>query len=70
MNTPATPEFDGKCAFATSLGGPDKAPQGNARYRVERNGKTYVFVGAVPKFLFQALPGMEARAQRKWDTRR
>jgi len=61
-----TPEFGGKCAFGVSLGGPDRAPEGKAKYTVERNGKTYVLNGALPKFLFNLFPGLEARAQKKW----
>lgn len=60
-----TPEFGGKCAFATMMGGPDRAPQGKPKYTLQRDGKTYQFFGLVPKLLFQAIPGSADRAQRK-----
>ena len=63
----STPEFGGHCAFATSLGGPDKAPMGKPKYTLERDGKTYVFFGAVPMMIFKAMPGLAARAQAKWE---
>ena len=61
-------EFDGKCAFAVMVAGPDKAPESKPKYTVEKNGKTYGFVGAVPKMLFQIIPGSATRADRKWAT--
>jgi hypothetical protein len=59
-----SPEFGGKCAFAVALAGPDKAPQGDVKYALEQDGKTYFFKGAFPRWLFKAF-GMAARAQAK-----
>lgn len=61
-----TPEFGGKCAFGTALGGPDKAPQGKPKYTLERDGRTYLFFGAFPMLLFKTFPGLAAKAQAKW----
>ena len=61
-NTPA--EFGGKCAFAVGLGGPAKAPEGNPKYSLEQDGKTYYFSGAVPRWLFKAF-GLAKRADEK-----
>lgn len=58
--------FDGKCAFAVSLGAAAKAPDADPKYTVTRNGTTYAFVGIVPKVLFQLIPGSAARADRAW----
>ena len=63
------PDFDGRCAFALSLGPADKAPQGKSDCTLEHEGHTYVFSGAVPLFLFSVLPGSAARAQRHWAER-
>ncbi|WP_116205280.1 hypothetical protein [Amycolatopsis circi] len=62
----AAPEFDGKCAFALSLGPAGKAPAGKAQHALEVDGKTYYFVGAVPKLLFRLIPGSRERAERRW----
>jgi hypothetical protein len=58
--------FDGKCAFATALVGPDKAPEAKPKYTVVRDGVTYGFFGWLPMQLFKAFPGLAARAQKKW----
>ncbi len=58
--------FDGKCAFAVSVGGAQKAPAANPKYTVTKDGRTYGFVGAVPKVLFQLIPGSAARAEKAW----
>ncbi|WP_033292267.1 hypothetical protein [Amycolatopsis jejuensis] len=61
-----TPEFDGKCAFALSLGPRNRAPAGKARLAMDIDGKTYYFFGAVPRFLFNLIPGSLQRAERHW----
>jgi hypothetical protein len=66
MTNPIQTAFDNKCAFAVSVGGAAKAPDANPKYFVEKNGTTYGFLGAVPKFLFQVIPGSAARADRLW----
>ncbi|PSR65784.1 hypothetical protein C8258_21300 [Nocardia sp. MDA0666] len=60
------PEFDGKCAFAVSAAGVERAPTGKSKHTVVEDGKTYVFGGAVPKLLFRLLPGSARRAQARW----
>lgn len=68
MTDPTTPEiaFDGKCAFAVSVGAAASAPDHKARWTVVRDGRTYGFLGPIPKFLFLALPGSIGRADRVW----
>ena len=61
-----TMAFDGKCAFAVSVGGLSKAPAADPKYVVEQNGTTYGFLGIVPKTLFQIIPGSAARADAAW----
>lgn len=61
-----TPEFDGKCAFAVSVGAVKSAPDHKPRWTTTRNGKTYGFLGPVPKLLFLAIPGSAARAHARW----
>ncbi|TCJ21728.1 hypothetical protein [Nocardioides jejuensis] len=58
--------FDGKCAFAVSVGGATKAPDANPKYFVAKDGVTYGFLGIVPKVLFQLIPGSAKRADRLW----
>ncbi|MFJ3956876.1 hypothetical protein [Arthrobacter sp. NPDC090010] len=58
--------FDGKCAFSLSLGGSSRAPEGKPECALTRDGRTYIFAGAVPKALFQWIPGSAARARRNW----
>ncbi len=57
-------EFGGKCAFAVALGGPEKAPAGNAKYSLDQDGKTYYFSGALPRMLFKTF-GLAHRAEKK-----
>ncbi|WP_036509731.1 MULTISPECIES: hypothetical protein [Nocardia] len=66
MTSDQPPEFDGKCAFAVSVAGVERAPTGKSKYTVVEDGKTYVFSGAVPKLLFRLLPGSVRRAQARW----
>ncbi|PSS44821.1 hypothetical protein C6401_06095 [Arthrobacter woluwensis] len=58
--------FGGKCAFALSLGAGSTAPEGKPEFALERDGKTYVFSGAVPRALFRVLPGSATRARKNW----
>ncbi|WFR82873.1 hypothetical protein [Arthrobacter sp. Y-9] len=58
--------FGGKCAFALSLGAGSTAPEGKPEFTLERDGKTYVFSGAVPMALFRWIPGSAVRARKSW----
>ena len=49
-----------------SVGSAAKAPDGKPKYSLVKDGKTYFFFGAVPKLLFQTIPGSAARAQAHW----
>jgi YHS domain-containing protein len=69
MTESSAPEFGGKCAFAMSVGGTAKAPNGNPKYSLAKDGKTYFFSGAAPKLLFQIIPGSAARAEAHWGAK-
>jgi len=58
--------FGGQCAFALSLGAGSTAPEGKPEFALVRDGRTYVFSGAVPKALFRWIPGSAMRARRNW----
>lgn len=60
------PEFDGRCAFALSVGPASKAPAGKAKHTLVKDGKTYVFAGGVPMWLFKVIPGSAERAEKRW----
>lgn len=62
-------EFDGKCAFAVSVGAPHKAPDAKPEYTLVKDGKTYGFLSPVPKFLFRILPGSTKRAHAACERR-
>ena len=66
MSTTETkPEFDGKCAFAVSLGKRDVP--GNSRHTLTADGRTYVFSNPVAKFLWRILPGRRRKAEANWQ---
>ncbi|GAA4390742.1 hypothetical protein [Tsukamurella soli] len=67
--TEETPQFDGKCAFGVGLMGSGKAPVGDPKHSVVKDGKTYLFSGVVPKLLFELVPGSAGRAEAKWAKR-
>lgn len=46
-----------------------QGPGANPKYTVEKNGKTYGFVGLIPKLIFQAIPGSAERADKAWAKR-
>jgi YHS domain-containing protein len=65
MTEGETPEFGGTCALGVGLGLGSKAPEGKAKYAVEKGGKTYYLSGPLPKLIFEHVPGMVARAEKK-----
>jgi YHS domain-containing protein len=65
MTDETTPEFGGKCALGVALEGPNRAPAGKDKYKVERDGKVYYLSNAPAKWLFQAVPGFASRAAKK-----
>ncbi|KGN30232.1 hypothetical protein N802_09485 [Knoellia sinensis KCTC 19936] len=69
-STSTPTEFDGKCAFAISVGAVDSAPEHKPTHTLTRDGRTYGFLGPVPKLLFRIIPGSAARAHRRWDLTR
>lgn len=63
---PAT-EFDGRCAFAVSLGKFEVA--GNPKWVASRDGKTYTFSNPIARLLWKVLPGTRKKAEAKWSAR-
>lgn len=61
------PEFEGRCAFALSIGRTSNTPRGKSDYRLTRNGNRYFFAGGLQKILFRLIPGSLTRAHRNWD---
>jgi len=57
-------QFEGKCAFAISLGKKDVM---GGHYQLTRNHKTYKFSNPVAKLLFILLPNTETRAIKHWN---
>jgi hypothetical protein len=64
VNSP--PEFGGECAFAVSLG---KSAKGKEGCYAIRDGRTYLFLNPVARFLFRILPGRLQAAERHWSSR-
>jgi hypothetical protein len=61
------PQFDGQCAFATSVG---KEARGSPRHWLVRDGKLYLALNPVARLLFRLLPGRRDRAEANWKKRR
>ncbi|MCG8577012.1 MAG: hypothetical protein MI810_19180 [Flavobacteriales bacterium] len=64
MEKNQTLEYDGKCAFALSLG--KTPPETNGKHTIIRDGKTYSFLNPVAKFLFKVLPNTANKAEQAW----
>ncbi|MGX1929217.1 hypothetical protein [Flagellimonas sp. 2504JD4-2] len=58
-------EYEGKCAFAMSLG--KEAPRTNGKYTLTKDGKTYTFLNPVAKFLFKMFPYSVQKADAAWN---
>jgi len=63
---PGSPEFGGECAFAVSLG---KRAMGKESCFEIRDGKRYLFLNPVARFLWRILPGRVQAAERHWLAR-
>lgn len=64
MNTSKTPEFDGECAFAVSLG--KRGAVGSPKHALADGDKTYYFQNGVAKFLWKVLPNRPEKAKAAW----
>ena len=62
-----SPQFDGQCAFAVSLG--KKGVKGNPSCSAIRDGKKYLFSNPVAKFLWSVLLGRKEKAEANWSAR-
>ncbi|MFS4456975.1 hypothetical protein [Maribacter sp. 2304DJ31-5] len=60
-------EYDGKCAFALSLG--KTPPVTKEKYTLTKNGRTFSFLNPVAKFLFKILPNSIEKADKVWQNR-
>jgi len=58
------PEFNGQCSFAISLG---SKQEGSEKWRIEKNGKVYLFSNLVAKILWMIIPGCRKRAEKNWE---
>ena len=56
-----SPEFDGQCAFAVSVG--KKGVKGKPTCSAIQDGKKYLFSNPIAKFLWSVLPGRKQKAK-------
>jgi hypothetical protein len=61
------PEYDGRCAFAVSLGKLDVP--GKDSLALVQHGKRYVFSNPIARLLWRLLPGRHSKAAAHWRTR-
>ena len=64
MNDSTTPEFDGECAFAVSLG--KRQVAGSPKQALVEGNKTYYFKNGVARFLWKLLPDRAPKAAAAW----
>ena len=57
--------FDGKCAFAVSLG--KEAPVTTGKYTLTKDGTTYTFLNPIAKFLFKLSSKNIEKAHKAWE---
>lgn len=57
-------EYNGQCAFGFSLG---KNVAGLEKFKLEKDGKTYLFSNPIAKLLWKILPGRKAKADTLWQ---
>ena len=57
------PAYDGRCAFATSLG---KTETGSPSHWAIREGRLFLNSNAIAHLLWKAIPGRIAAADRRW----
>ena len=67
MSDSTTPEFDGECAFAVSLG--KRGVIGSPNHQLEADGHLYQFKNGVARFLFKTLPNRSDKAASAWAAR-
>jgi hypothetical protein len=61
-----TPEFNGECAFAVSLGKTDEPQSG--KQQIQQDGRTFYFQNGVAKTLFKLLNRAD-KADAAWAAR-
>lgn len=62
---PQSPEFDGHCAFAVSLGKADV--MGREQCSLIRGGERYLFSNAAARLLWLVIPGRKKKAETNWS---
>ena len=60
-----SPEFDGQCAFALSIG--KKGVAGDPNVYVIQDGKKYLFLNRGAKFVWRVLPRSKSRSNATWS---
>jgi hypothetical protein len=66
MNQSNTPEFDGECAFAVSLG--KRQVEGSPEQALVEGDKTYYFKNGAARFLWKLLPNRAPKADAAWTS--
>jgi hypothetical protein len=65
--TETTPEYNGQCAFAVSLGKMgEQGALGRENCYLLDGDKKYLFLNPVAKFLWRLIPGSRKRADTNW----
>lgn len=65
MENNRTIEYDGKCAFALSLG--KNPPKTSEKYLLKKDGKTYSFLNPIAKLLFKLSSKSIEKADKHWN---
>ena len=58
-----SPQFDGQCALAMSLG---KTETANPKSWLVQNGKLYVFLNPIARLVWKIIPGRNKNANANW----
>jgi len=66
METKTQYEYDGKCAFALSLG--KNPPITSGKHTLTKDGRTYSFLNPIAKLLFKIFPNSIEKADKAWKT--
>jgi hypothetical protein len=59
-----TPQYDGQCAFATSLG---RDAKGLDKHKLIQDSNLYLFSNPVAKLLWKIIPNRKKKADENWS---